>query len=40
MIMRSTQLTEAIAGTKETVDIMANSPQSIRKRGLFGVLMM
>jgi hypothetical protein len=38
MIMRSTQLTEVISRIEETVDIMANSPQSRRRRGIFGVL--
>jgi hypothetical protein len=36
MIMRSTQLTEAIARTEETVDKMASNPQ---RRGIFGILM-
>jgi hypothetical protein len=37
MIVRSTQLTEAIARTEETTDIVASSPQSKRKRGIFSV---
>jgi hypothetical protein len=37
MIVRSIQLTEAIARTEETTDIVASSPQSRRKRGLFSV---
>jgi hypothetical protein len=36
--MRSTLLTEAIARTEETVDTAASSPQTRRRRGLFGIL--
>jgi hypothetical protein len=38
--MRPTQLTEAIAWTEETTDIVVSSPQIRRRKGLFGVLMM
>jgi hypothetical protein len=37
MITRSTQLTEEIAGTEETIDSAVSNPQSRKRRGLFGV---
>jgi hypothetical protein len=37
--MRSTQLTEAIARPEEAADTMTSSPQSRRRRGIFGVPM-
>jgi hypothetical protein len=40
MITRSTQLTEEIAGTEETIDSAVSNPQSRKRRGLFGVLVM
>jgi hypothetical protein len=39
MITRSTQLTEEIAGTEETIDSAVSNPQSRKRRGLFGVPM-
>jgi hypothetical protein len=39
MITRSTQLTGAIIGTKETADSAVSNPQSRKRRGLFGVPM-
>jgi hypothetical protein len=39
MIVRSTQLTGAIAGTEETTDSMLSNPRSRKRRGLFGISM-
>jgi hypothetical protein len=39
MVVRSTQLIKAFIRTEETTDIMPSSPQSKRRRSLFGVPM-
>jgi hypothetical protein len=39
-IVRSTQLTEAIARTEETADTVASNPRIRRRRCIFGILMM